>query len=50
MSTMDRGTISTCESQAVYEANHRKLKQEGRNLDNYIYELNSNNIECKSNV
>jgi hypothetical protein len=45
------GTISECEIQAVYEANHWKLKQEGHSsTDYYIYQPNSNYLECNSNV
>jgi Matrixin len=45
------GTISECEIQAVYEANHWKLKQEEHGSTNYyIYQPNSKYLECNSNV
>src|SRR5215212_9261465 len=45
------GTISECEIHAVYEANHWKLKQERHSsTDYYIYQPNSNYLECNSNV
>lgn len=45
------GTISECEIQAVYEANHWKLKQEGHGSTNYyIYHPNSKYIECNRNI
>ncbi|HZA64002.1 MAG TPA: M57 family metalloprotease [Nitrososphaeraceae archaeon] len=42
------GDISDCEIEAVYEANHWKLKQEGTNFD--IYHPTSNYHECHNNV
>jgi hypothetical protein len=45
------GTVSECEIQAVYEANHWKLKQEEHSSTNYyIYQPNSNYLECNSNI
>jgi hypothetical protein len=44
------GTISECEIQAVYEANHWKLILEGGGTNYYIYHPNSKYVECNSNV
>ena len=44
------GTISTCESQAVYEANHWKFNHIRDSTNYYIYQPNSNYLECKNNV
>jgi hypothetical protein len=44
------GTISTCESQAVYEANHWKLNHISDSTNYHIYQPNSNYLECKNNV
>lgn len=44
------GTISDCEIQAVYEANHWKLKNQGSSTDNQIYHPNTQYLECNSNV
>jgi hypothetical protein len=44
------GTISTCESQAVYEANHWKFNHREDSTDYHIYQPNSNYLECKNNV
>jgi hypothetical protein len=44
------GTISTCESQAVYEANHWKFNHIIDSTNYYIYQPNSNYLECKNNV
>lgn len=44
------GIISTCESQAVYEANHWKLNHRGDNTNYSIYQPNSNYLECKNNT
>jgi hypothetical protein len=43
-------TISDCEIQAVYEANHWKLKNQGSSTDNQIYHPNTQYLECNSNV
>lgn len=42
------GIISSCESEAVYEANHWKLNQKEDGTNFYIYQPNSNFLECKS--
>ena len=42
------GTISSCESQAVYEANHWKLNHKENGSNYYIYQPNINFLECKS--
>ena len=42
------GTISSCESQAIYEANHWKLNQKEDGTNYHIYQPNSKFIECKS--
>jgi hypothetical protein len=42
------GDISRCEIEAVYEANHWKLKEEDTNFD--IYHPVSNYLECHNNV
>jgi hypothetical protein len=44
------GTISECEIQAVYEANHWKLILEGEGTNYYIYHPNTKYVECNSNV
>jgi hypothetical protein len=44
------GIISTCESQAVYEANHWKFNHREDTTDYHIYQPNSNYLECKNNV
>jgi hypothetical protein len=44
------GTISECEIQAVYEANHWKLIPEEEGTNYYIYHPNSKYVECNSNV
>jgi predicted Zn-dependent protease len=44
------GTISTCESQAVYEANHWKLNHRVDRTNYHIYQPNSNYLECKNNT
>ena len=44
------GTISDCEIQAIYEANHWKLKNQGSSTDNQIYHSNTQYLECNSNV
>jgi Matrixin len=44
------GIISTCESQAVYEANHWKFNHREDSTGYYIYQPNSNYLECKNNV
>lgn len=42
------GNISSCESQAIYEANHWKLNQKEDGTNYHIYQPNSNFVECKS--
>jgi hypothetical protein len=44
------GTISDCEIQAVYEANHWKLRNQGSGTNNHIYHPNIQYLECNSNV
>jgi Matrixin len=44
------GTISTCESQAVYEANDWKLNHREDGTNYSIYQPNSNYLECKNNT
>jgi len=44
------GTISTCESQAVYEANYWKFNHREDSTHYHIYQPNSNYLECKNNV
>src|ERR687889_330118 len=44
------GTISDCEIQAVYEANHWKLRNLGSDTNNHIYYPNVQYLECNSNV
>ena len=44
------GTISDCEIQAVYEANHWKLRNQGSSTNNHIYHPNIQYLECNSNV
>jgi hypothetical protein len=44
------GVISTCESQAVYEANHWKLNHREDGTNYHIYQPNSNYLECKNNM
>jgi hypothetical protein len=44
------GVISTCESQAVYEANHWKLNHIDDSTNYRIYQPNSNYLECKNNT
>jgi predicted Zn-dependent protease len=44
------GTVSTCESQAVYVANHWKFNHIKDRTNYYIYQPNSNYLECKYNV
>jgi Matrixin len=44
------GNISTCEIQAVYEANHWKLNHIDDSTNYRIYQPNSNYLECKNNA
>jgi Matrixin len=44
------GNISTCETQAVYEANHWKLNHIDDSTNYRIYQPNSNYLECKNNA
>jgi hypothetical protein len=44
------GLISDCEIQAVYEANHWKLRNQGSGTNNHIYHPNIQYLECNSNV
>jgi hypothetical protein len=44
------GNISTCETQAVYEANHWKLNHIDDSINYRIYQPNSNYLECKNNA
>jgi Matrixin len=44
------GTISDCEIQAVYEANHWKLRNQGSSTNNHIYHPNIHYLECNRNV
>ncbi|MDF2769784.1 MAG: Matrixin, partial [Nitrososphaeraceae archaeon] len=44
------GTISDCEIQAIYEANHWKLRNQGSGTNNHIYHPNIQYLECNSNV
>ena len=44
------GTISDCEIQAVYEANHWKLRNQGIDTNNHIYYPNIQYLECNNNV
>ena len=44
------GTISDCEIQAVYEANHWKLRNQESSTNNHIYHPNIQYLECNSNV
>jgi len=44
------GNISTCETQAVYEANHWKLNHIDDGTNYRIYQPNSNYLECKNNA
>lgn len=44
------GEISTCESQAVYEANHWKLNHREDGTNYHIYRPDSNYLECKNNI
>jgi predicted Zn-dependent protease len=46
----DTGNISTCETQAVYEANHWKLNHIDDSTNYRIYQPNSNYLECKNNA
>jgi predicted Zn-dependent protease len=43
-------TISTCENQAVYEANHWKLNHKEDSTNYHIYQPNSNYLECKNSM
>lgn len=44
------GNISTCEIQAIYEANHWKLNHVDDSTNYRIYQPNSNYLECKNNA
>jgi hypothetical protein len=44
------GNISTCEIQAIYEANHWKLNHIDDSTNYRIYQPNSNYLECKNNA
>jgi hypothetical protein len=44
------GNISTCETQAVYEANRWKLNHIDDSTNYRIYQPNSNYLECKNNA
>ena len=44
------GTISDCEIQAVYEANHWKFRNQGSDTNNHIYDSNIRYLRCNSNV
>jgi Matrixin len=44
------GNISTCEIQAVYEANYWKLNHIDDSTNYRIYQPNSNYLECKNNA
>lgn len=44
------GTIADCETQAVYEANHWKLRNPGRDTNNHIYYPNIQYLECNNNI
>jgi hypothetical protein len=44
------GNISTCETQAVYEANHWKLNHREGSTNYRIYQPDSNYLECKNNA